>query len=362
MNNNLRMKILLVGGFLGSGKTTAIVQACEYLMRENKRVAVITNDQGDQQVDGEYVASLGIDTVSVSNGCFCCKYEMLDECLRALEEDSHPDFVFAESVGSCTDLVATVAKPLVHFRPSMDIAICIFADAAMLAAWIEGSAAVLDDSVQYIYKKQLAEADVIVVNKTDTITPGQLALVDRVLHAEYGDKTILHQNSLRHADVVRWLQTMSAMTVGPRKSLLLDYSIYGEGEARMAWLDMQLVLDAPLGNGAYVVQHLVSSIFNALRRAQLPIGHLKFFVDAGNWKEKISFTTASTSGEVRFGAHNVRHVRLLVNARVQTEPERLRQLTTTALKDIPQSDHCTLRVERESSFSPGFPKPTYRLA
>lgn len=45
------MKLVLIGGFLGSGKTTAIVNASAQLIRDAKKVAVITNDQGDQQVD-----------------------------------------------------------------------------------------------------------------------------------------------------------------------------------------------------------------------------------------------------------------------------------------------------------------------
>jgi G3E family GTPase len=45
------MKLFLIGGFLGSGKTTAIVNACQHLIKKDQRVAVITNDQGDQQVD-----------------------------------------------------------------------------------------------------------------------------------------------------------------------------------------------------------------------------------------------------------------------------------------------------------------------
>lgn len=45
------MKLHLVGGFLGSGKTTAIINAAKKLMKDGKRVGVITNDQGRYLVD-----------------------------------------------------------------------------------------------------------------------------------------------------------------------------------------------------------------------------------------------------------------------------------------------------------------------
>ena len=49
------MKLIITGGFLGSGKTTAIQQACGLLLSEGRRVAVITNDQGEVFIDGQRI-------------------------------------------------------------------------------------------------------------------------------------------------------------------------------------------------------------------------------------------------------------------------------------------------------------------
>src|SRR6185295_14739121 len=124
---------VLVNGFLGSGKTTAIIAACRQLIRQNLKVAIITNDQGDQQVDSALVKSLGFPGREVSKGCFCCNYDQLDTHLSSLAASDHPDFIFAESVGSCTDLIATIAKPLSMRKPEIEISISIFSDAELLA-------------------------------------------------------------------------------------------------------------------------------------------------------------------------------------------------------------------------------------
>ena len=192
------MKVVLVGGFLGSGKTTAIVHACQYLMAQGKRVAVITNDQGDQQVDSAFTRSLGINTREVSNGCFCCRYVELDRHLQSLLEEIKPDIVFAESVGSCTDLVATITKPFQISKPDMNVVISVFADADYLTSLIEGRASFLEESIRYIYKKQLEEADIIVLNKIDLLTKSQLATAHNVILRENPGKKIIHQNSLRN--------------------------------------------------------------------------------------------------------------------------------------------------------------------
>ena len=171
------MKLVLTGGFLGSGKTTAIVGAARLLMSENKKVIVITNDQGEQQVDTAFVKSLGVPVLEVSNGCFCCNYQQLDNHLQLFSERDQPDIIFAESVGSCTDLIATVVKPLAKFKPDLEVVISIFADACLLSGIIEGKASFQNDSVRYLYKKQLEEADVLILNKSDLISSGELDLV-----------------------------------------------------------------------------------------------------------------------------------------------------------------------------------------
>ena len=102
------MKIHLLSGFLGSGKTTAIQQAARSLIEQGIKTGVVTNDQGTKLVDGGLFKSLDIPNREVVNGCFCCNYNDLDASITSLVEASGTEVVFAESVGSCTDIVATV--------------------------------------------------------------------------------------------------------------------------------------------------------------------------------------------------------------------------------------------------------------
>ena len=56
------MRIHLLSGFLGSGKTTAIQHASTTLLKQGVKIGVITNDQGIKLVDGDFLKSLGIPT------------------------------------------------------------------------------------------------------------------------------------------------------------------------------------------------------------------------------------------------------------------------------------------------------------
>src|SRR4051812_2438128 len=102
------MKLHLLSGFLGSGKTTAIQNAANYLLQKDVKVGIITNDQGTRLVDGDFFKNLELPAEQVGNSCFCCNYNKLDEKINSLIKTYNPDIIFAESVGSCTDLVATV--------------------------------------------------------------------------------------------------------------------------------------------------------------------------------------------------------------------------------------------------------------
>lgn len=354
------MVLALTGGFLGSGKTTAIVNAYKELMTRGKNVAVVTNDQGSQQVDSVFVQAMGVMVKEVSNGCFCCQYNELESHLDNLMESEHPDIIFAESVGSCTDLVATIVKPLYLRKPELKVVVSVFVDAAFVNALMEGVALFDDESIRYIYKKQLEEANLLVINKTDLVTTQQLANVDLVLTTEYPGKVIVHQNALQ--DVTTWISAIESFNrFIPGDSLDINYNVYAEGESKLAWLDKSILIQTPLGDGAFLARAIIRSIFDQLQTRNYKIGHLKFFLDGGDWWEKISFTAMSTSGEIRIRHEQVRQLKILINARVQTDPKALKDLVDEVIEMMEKSNGCTISTEKESVFKPGFPMPVHRV-
>src|ERR1700744_3519776 len=147
-----KLKLFLVGGFLGSGKTTAIGQAVQYLLKDGRKVGVITNDQGVQQVDTRFIMGQRIPSGEVANGCFCCPYNELEKNLESLQQLEQTEFIFAESVGTCTDLAATVVNPLLSFNPGRyEIVLSIFADVRLLVKFLGGGRSVFYDTVEYIF-------------------------------------------------------------------------------------------------------------------------------------------------------------------------------------------------------------------
>src|SRR5690349_9486956 len=70
-------KLILVGGFLGTGKTTLLRAAASQLAQQGHRIALITNDQAPGLVDTAVLQQAGWAVGEVSGGCFCCKFDDL---------------------------------------------------------------------------------------------------------------------------------------------------------------------------------------------------------------------------------------------------------------------------------------------
>src|SRR5947209_8162718 len=89
-------RYVMVGGFLGAGKTTAILGAARRLRDRGLRVGLITNDQSVGLVDTAMLGSHGFPVEEITGGCFCCKFNSLVEASNRLSAEATPDVFIAE--------------------------------------------------------------------------------------------------------------------------------------------------------------------------------------------------------------------------------------------------------------------------
>ena len=355
------MKLLLIGGFLGSGKTTAIVNASHYLLSIKRKVAVITNDQGNQQVDTAVVRNNGIPADEVANGCFCCHYKELDNKINLLMERYDPAIIFAEAVGSCADLIATVALPLIKYK-QIPVVVSVFADAEFLQSMFDNKTQVMSENILYIFSKQIEEADLVIINKKDRLTTEQITQMNQILEVKYPSKIFLFQNSLDEKDIRQWLDIVENFPERTRKPLSIDYEQYAKGEAELAWLDQTLIISTQYENAVFISKQIIGKIFDRIQEQRLPIGHLKFMLENSHGHEKISFTTMSTSSTVRLKLKESKTVSMMINARVQTLSETLISVIDSVIDEVTRIPGVTIECKDRSAFVPGYPRPTYRLS
>src|SRR5205823_9536448 len=102
-------RYVMIGGFLGAGKTTAMLRVGRLLADRGVRVGLITNDQSSGLVDTAMVSAAGFAVEEITGGCFCRRFNSLMEAAENLGARATPEVFLAEPVGSCTDLKATVS-------------------------------------------------------------------------------------------------------------------------------------------------------------------------------------------------------------------------------------------------------------
>ena len=168
------MNLLCIAGFLGSGKTTVLIEVARDMVAGGLQLAVIENEIGEVGIDGDYVREHGLAVQELFGGCICCTLQSgLVETLRAVEARYEPDWVVLEPTGLAApgDIIALVEEHLPHIETTH---VLTLVDA--------GRWEILLEVVEPLVTAQLAAADVVAVNKTDELDDGALAAVmDSVL-------------------------------------------------------------------------------------------------------------------------------------------------------------------------------------
>src|SRR5271155_1458222 len=259
--------VVLVGGFLGSGKTTLILAAARELQRRGLRSAMVWNDQGQDLVDSRYAALSGMRSGEVTGGCFCCRLSELIDAIGELRAYA-PDVILAEPVGSCTDLSATVLRPLLEYSDSYRLSpLTVLVDPLRARIMLEEEA---DPDMRFLFDKQLEEADLVCFTKSDLYQE----------YPEMGSPNIRQLSAKSGQGVAAWLNEVLSGTIATGDHALeIDYGEYARAEAALAWLNLRAVFEPEAGlSPAMLLGPLLDDLDAALTARKIPIAHLKAIV------------------------------------------------------------------------------------
>jgi G3E family GTPase len=362
-----KLRFILIGGFLGAGKTTTMARLARHYMERGHRVGLVTNDQAQDLVDTNSLRAQGFNTEEVAGACFCCRFNDLVGKVGKLNGDERPDVILAEPVGSCTDLVATVVQPLrdlygdrfevapypVLFKPSQGLRILL-----------NEAGTGFSPKAAYIFRKQLEEADAIVINRIDEMAPDELKQLAALTAKEYPNTPLLQMSAKTGQGFEALTELLDQKGAFGRKILDIDYDVYAEGEAEMGWLNAAAEVTAPR---PFDLDEMLMKLIGRLRTAfgdlGLEPGHLKVIGLREGSFGVANLVSSDKEPELSLPSHGcVEEAEVIVNARVAADPAMIEQQVRHALAASAQEFGAVAEVRSLQSFRPGRPTPTHRYA
>jgi glycerol uptake facilitator-like aquaporin/G3E family GTPase len=352
--------VIIVGGFLGSGKTTLLAQARRLLEEKGLKTGLITNDQAPGLVDTVWLGG-GDQVLEVAGSCFCCNFPAFEKSLAALSAWG-AQYILAEPVGSCTDLTATILEPLSDmYRDNYDCTpFTVLLDPDRSREILGQIPSKLHPDAFYILGCQLQEADLIVLNKTDLLAPGEESRLAAKLSAAFPEAVVRTMSGRNGDGVSAWLDEVMGTKAGARKMAQVDYDRYANGEAVLGWLNLEV--DLPFGSrgGESRVDDFMERLRNKFSANNYQIGHVKVLWPSPEGVFIGNLTDLTKKAAVTSSSNLPVQGPVLVNARVECEPAALDELVRQTLGEIGQEYGQPIKIIGVHCLKPGRPNPTYR--
>jgi Ni2+-binding GTPase involved in maturation of urease and hydrogenase len=346
--NRQRPWIVIVGGFLGSGKTSLILSAARLLEQRGMRCAIILNDQGSELVDTRHAEMNDMLAREVTGGCFCCRFSELASKIEELRART-VDVIFAEPVGSCTDISATVFGPLREEFDRYRVApFTVLLDPSRAESLLGEDT---DSPLAFLFHMQLQEADLVCMTKADLYPDAESlpGVEARFMSAKTGQ------------GVAEWLdEILSGALEAGKTTLEIDYEQYARAEAALAWLNLSFTLEPAVPTSpALTIGPFFDGLHDGLTEAGISIAHLKAFdrSPTGWLKVAVCANGEEPAVEGNLDASPSDRHELLVNLRAKGEPAQVQEVVEEQLRQL-EGRKLDMRL---NCFSPAPPRPERRV-
>ena len=350
-------KFAVFSGFLGAGKTTAMIALIRYHTERRAKAAMISNDLGEgvTLADHRFARLSGVNAAEITDECICFCPETLAARLDAFYDEG------CELVVS--DIPGFGVGALEHVYHGLSAAYPGQFELAPFTVLVEPRSVALlrggqDCDAAHILRAQLIEADLIVLNKCDLLSPAAREVDMAWLAARFPEAEILPLSALKGEGLEALSRTLSEGRASLRHPAI-DYEDEGLQEAMGRLTEYYLEYRAQVCcrdfDGTTYLRDMAEQIRTALRDEGFEVPHLKLLA----WEPEGDFGKVDVLGAerpieiTRRFARPCADIAVVLNANAACPAERLDEILMEAVLTVSRAYQLELAVYKKNGFNLG---------
>ncbi len=355
----MNTKYMIVSGFLGSGKTTTMIAMARNI---NKRLqdagqeghsAIIANDLGAKNlVDADYTRTADVAINEITGDCICYVTEDLVSHIDRLANDG-ANIVISDIPGCGVGALNHVYVTLTDEYPGKyDLLplVCLVDPIRLRMILPEKADIHLPEEMRFVLNAQLAEADVIVLNKCDLIDEAEREADLAFIRAAYPDTPVMAMSARTGEGVDEVVDYVLAHQAPAEwRDLGTDSDEFDSAEAQMCWYNRRFFAEERDGKNIdfnAVIEDFMEAIREGLIEARRNVPHLKLFA-AGEGDDFVKCSIVGVDYDLEFERkldHEYSGIAIVVNARAVCESETFGDIAEDAMDEIKSKYNLKCRV------------------
>lgn len=348
-----KVKFMVVSGFLGAGKTTTMIALSRAINETGKNASIIANDLGAKNlVDADYTATTDLSITEISGDCICYQTENLVDRLRRLAAEG-ADVVMSDIPGCGIGALDHVyIKLKAEYPGEFDLMpfVCVVDPERLRMILPERATINLPEEMRFLLGAQMAEADLIVLNKVDVLNDEERAACLDFIRTAYPEIPVLAMSARTGeganevADYV-----MNHEAAAEHREIGYGSAEFEAAEEKLCWFNRRFYVtqrdDANIDFNA-VVDDFVEAVRDGLIEVKRNIPHLKLFA-AGEEGDFVKSSLIGVDYDVEYEGKlkkEYSRMSIVVNARAACESETMDEIVDDALDMISQKYNAKIRI------------------
>lgn len=353
----MKTKYMVTSGFLGAGKTTSMIAFSRDINRRKKgNAAILANDLGAGNiVDAEFCAAAGVMTLPISGGCICYQHENLVGKLHQLEA-AGADVIFSDipgcGIGAMDHVYLELEEKETDEFDLMPFT-CIVDPERIRMIMPEQADINLPEEMKFLLDAQMAEADLIVLNKIDTVSEAEAQNIVEFIKEIYPKTPVMTMSAMKGTGVSQVVDyLLENRSSAEHREIGYESQAFIDAENQLSWFNTRVYMQQREEKNLdfnLVIADIFEGIREGLKKHDSNVPHLKMFA-ADSDEELTDFFKASLIGvdyDVEYDRRLDRKysaLSLIINARCSADPVVMADVVDEAVDAVSEKYNMKVRT------------------